>query len=255
MSDKTDAKASSSKAGTGTGVELGFTPLYLQVRQKMLDKIIAGTWQPGTALPSEQQLALQMGVSQGTLRKALDALASDRVIVRHQGRGTFVAEHDQRRTLFQFFKIASDSDGRMPPETLFCQVAERAAESEESQALQLAGDKVWHIHRHRALRGRVLLLEDIMVDRDRFPALDDRVPLPNNIYELYERHFAITVAHARERLKAISANEKQAELLGCDVGHALLQIERTATALNGSPIEFRRTLCLTDHYHYSSDLR
>lgn len=255
MHDGPDVKALALRAKAAVGVELGFTPLYLQVRQKMLDKIIAGTWPPGTALPSEQQLALQMGVSQGTLRKALDALAADRVIVRHQGRGTFVAEHDQRRTLFQFFKIASDEDGRLSPETLFCQVVERNGSAEERAKLAISGRKVWHIHRHRALKGRVVLVEDIVVDHARFPLLDTKVPLPNNIYELYERQFGVTVAKAGERLKAVSANDRQAALLGCEEGSPLLLIERTAQALDGTPIEFRLTRCLTEGFHYSSDLK
>lgn len=256
MPDGNDAKASPLRTKATAGARLGYTPLYLQVRQRMLDRIIAGTWQPGTALPSEQQLAAQMGVSQGTLRKALDALAADGVIVRHQGRGTFVAEHDQRRTLFQFFKIASDEDGQTPPETVYCRVSMRPAGDAEREALGLKdGGKVWLIRRHRALKGTIALVEDIVLSADRFPQLDTKVPLPNNIYELYERQFSVTIANARERLRAVAAEAWDAEILGCAEGAPLLQIERLAHALDGSAIEMRRTRCRTDRFHYVSSLR
>ncbi|QKV20070.1 GntR family transcriptional regulator [Oricola thermophila] len=256
MPDGNDAKASPLRTKATAGARLGYTPLYLQVRQDLLDRIIAGTWQPGMALPSEQQLASQMGVSQGTLRKALDALASDGVIVRHQGRGTFVAEHDQRRTLFQFFKIVSDENGRIPPETVYCQVSMRPASETEREALELGKDAdIWVILRHRALNGQVALVEDIVLPADRFPQLDTKVPLPNNIYELYERQFSVTVANARERLRAVRAEAPDAEILGCAEGAPLLQIERLAVALDGSAIELRRTRCRTDRFHYISELR
>src|SRR3546814_10554487 len=83
-------------------------PLYAQVRTLLLQRLIEGIWKPGTALPSEMQLAQELGVSQGTVRKALDDLAAENLVVRRQGRGTFVAEHDTDRALFHFFHLVGE---------------------------------------------------------------------------------------------------------------------------------------------------
>ncbi|EKF18605.1 GntR family transcriptional regulator [Nitratireductor pacificus] len=250
------ATASVSSSSGRAGMQLGYTPLYMQVRQQLLDKLISGEWQPGTLLPSEQQLSVQMGVSQGTVRKALDALSADRIVVRHQGRGTFVAEHDQRRTLFQFFKIADDKGDRVLPETVYSQLKRAEPSASESRLLGLRpkGD-VWRIVRHRALKGRVMLSEQIVLSADRFPGLDVHVPLPNNIYELYERHFVTTVTRAAEQLRAVAASAEDADVLGCSEHMPVLQIDRQAFALNGALVELRRSRCLTEQFHYASDLR
>ncbi|MBA4333713.1 MAG: hypothetical protein C0420_01800 [Methylobacterium sp.] len=113
-------------AETAGGAEiLGFRPLYRQVKANFVRRLVEGVWAPGTALPSEGQLASEIGVSQGTVRKALDELAAENLLVRRQGRGTFVAEHDEQRILFQFFKLVPD-DGvaRFPDSTvLSCAIA------------------------------------------------------------------------------------------------------------------------------------
>ncbi|HEY8594868.1 MAG TPA: GntR family transcriptional regulator [Devosiaceae bacterium] len=238
-----------------TGGAMGYSPLYLQVKQQLVEKMIAGDWPPGALLPSEQQLGLQMGVSQGTVRKALDALANENIVVRHQGRGTFVAEHDQQRTLFQFFKLV-DADGeRRFPETVFSRLDLVAANPEEREAFGLGKNaRIWHIHRHRALKGKVTLTERVSLVAERFPRLDSHVPLPNNIYQLYERDYGTTIARAVENLRAVSAGREEAEVLGCAVGDPLLQIDRRAFALDGSLAELRQTNCLTNGFTYLSDL-
>ena len=86
----------------------GFQPLYQQVRELLLAKIASGAWRPAQALPSEQALAGELGVSQGTVRKALDALAAESVVERRQGKGTFVAQHTIESAQFRFFRLCHD---------------------------------------------------------------------------------------------------------------------------------------------------
>ena len=68
-------------------------PLYLQIKALILRSLQAGEWRPGEAIPSEIELAARFGVCQGTVRKAIDELAADNLVVRRQGKGTFVATH------------------------------------------------------------------------------------------------------------------------------------------------------------------
>src|SRR6476620_4245903 len=91
--------------------ELGLgNPLYKEVARQMTDALKAGQWQPGEAIPSEKRLGEQFGVSIGTVRKAIDELTAHRILIRQQGRGTFVASHGQSRYRYSFFHI-SRQDG------------------------------------------------------------------------------------------------------------------------------------------------
>ena len=91
--------------------KLTFAPLYEQVKKAILNRIIAGEWGPGSFLPSEIALAKEYGVSQGTLRKALNALTREKRLVRYQGKGTAVAVLDEDSSLFPFF-LLSDRNGK-----------------------------------------------------------------------------------------------------------------------------------------------
>lgn len=234
----------------------GYMPLYLQVKQQLIAKMIAGDWPPGALLPSEQQLGLQMGVSQGTVRKALDALAAEHLVVRQQGRGTFVAEHDQQRTLFQFFKIVDETGERRFPEATLSRIGSAAASASDRASFGLEpGTRVWTIYRERALKGRVALTERLRLPVASFPGLDAHKPLPNNLYQFYEQAFGVTIVRAIEHLRAVRAGAQDAQVLGCAADDPVLEILRTAYALNGRAVETRRTVCLTDSFHYLSDLQ
>jgi GntR family transcriptional regulator len=94
---------------------LGFRPLYRQVRDVLVRRIADGVWQAGQGIPSEAEIAADLKVSPGTVRKALDEMTAERLLVRRQGRGTTVARHDDARVLFQFFKLMPDEgEGAFP---------------------------------------------------------------------------------------------------------------------------------------------
>lgn len=232
-----------------------FKPLYQQVRETLLGRLIDGTWPPGMLIPSEQQLARELGVSQGTTRKALDALTAEHLLVRAQGRGTFVAEHEDRRILFRFFRLTSDDGERALPEGAVSSLKQGKAGAAAARALGLPpGSPVWTIERSRRLDGRPVIVETITLPAARFPGLDGLAPLPNNVYALYASRFGLTIARVTERLKAVAATKKDAERLDCAPGAPLLGIERIAFALDGAPVELRLSRCLTDRLHYLSEL-
>ena len=79
----------------------GAGPLYSQVRELLTRRVIDGQWTPGQLIPSEHRLAGEMGVSQGTVRKAVDEMVASNILVRQQGKGTFVSTHERRRAQFQ----------------------------------------------------------------------------------------------------------------------------------------------------------
>jgi GntR family transcriptional regulator len=239
----------------GTPETLGFRPLYRQVKAIFVRRLVDGVWAPGAILPSEGQLAAEIGVSQGTVRKALDELAAENLVVRRQGRGTFVAEHDERRILFQFFKLAPDRGAPRFPDSVVLSVTTGPADAAERAALDLAEEAgVTRIRRLRAFDEVPLIVETLSLPRQLFPGLEDG-PIPNNLYSLFAGRYGITIASARERLKAVALAAEDAAALGAAAGAPALQIDRIALSLDGTPVERRLSLCLTEEVHYLSDLR
>jgi GntR family transcriptional regulator len=233
---------------------LGFRPLYRQVRDVLVKRIVDGIWRPGEALPSETDIATDLRVSQGTVRKALNELVEENFVVRRQGKGTFVARHDEERILFQFFKLISDNGISEFPDSRILSVTVEAADARAAEALSLrAGSRVVRIERLRSLAGRICILERIALPRALFPSIEKR-DLPNNLYELYRSVFGVTVVRAQERLKAVAAAKRDAKILGLPAGVPLLSIDRRAFAADGKPVEQRLSLCRTDILHYFSDL-
>lgn len=234
---------------------LGFRPLYRQVYHILVRRIADGVWQPGEALPSEPEIAADLGVSAGTVRKALDELAVANVVLRRQGRGTYVARHDDARILFQFFKLVEDTGERKFPESRILGVEVTAAGLEAARVLGLrAGARVVALERVRSLASKVCIFETIALPKTLFPGIEKR-DLPNNLYELYRADYAVTIGRATERLKAVAAKRREARHLGVAPGAPLLRIDRTAFAITGAPVEWRVSLCRTDAMHYLSDLR
>ena len=116
---------------------VGFRPLYRQVKDVLVGRIAAGAWRAGEAIPSEVEIAAELATSQGTVRKALDEMTAERLVVRRQGRGTFVARHDDARILFQFFKLVPDAGERRFPESRVLSVETARASAEERTRLGL----------------------------------------------------------------------------------------------------------------------
>jgi GntR family transcriptional regulator len=248
-----------SDRGPGTSsiasAELGFRPLYRQVRDALIRRLVDGVWLPGEPLPSEMQLAAEYDVSQGTIRKALNELSAEHLLVRRQGRGTFVARHDEDRILFQFFRIAPDSGSRVFPDSEVLSCVDGRATPAEQAALALAEDsRVVRIRRTRSIEDRPVIAETIVLPAALFPGLAG-MEIPNNLYGLYATRFGVAVAVTREKLKAVAATPETAKTLGIAAGTPLLGIDRIALSLQNTPVEWRVSACLTDTLHYESDLR
>ena len=206
-------------------------------------------------MPSEPEIAAELGVSPGTVRKALDEMTAERLLVRRQGRGTFVARHDEERILFQFFRLMSDRGGRRFPESRTISVRGCAADASAAQRLALApGEPILVIERVRSLEERPCIHEWITLPARRFAGLEERADLPNNLYALYGAEYGVTIARGTESLKAVAAGERQVELLQADPGEPLLMIDRLAQDLEGVPAEWRVSLCRTDRFNYRTDL-
>ena len=233
------------------------TPLYKEVKRLLIETISTGEWQPGAAIPAEWKLAERFSVAIGTIRKAVDELVGEHILIRQQGRGTFVAAHNRARLMFHFFHIVSSDGSKLTPEVVMLSFAGGTADDEEAAHLGIKlGTKVHRIRNVLRLAGEPIIFDSIVVPQVMFPKLTaakfrDR---PNTIYHLYQSSFGITVVRSAERLRARLADAESAEILGIKPKSPLLEIRRVALTFNDLPVEFRRSLVNTDNYEYFSDL-
>lgn len=236
----------------------GFHPLYLQVKELLIQRVLSGHWKPGEALPSEMKLATEYQVSQGTVRKAIEEMVAEHIVVRHQGKGTFVAERGVRSPI-HFFSIVAPDDSIVTPGTAIqFDWSEAPANERERMELRLAeGEMVYRIYRVRPVAGVPALVETIVIPRARFLGIPElmRNSVRANAYMIMEKDFGVLVVRAEERLEAVSAGREDAAHLGVPEGTALVRINRICYALDGTPVETRRMRFHTQNLRYRNTLR
>lgn len=248
----------SSPAESGGEATPAFSPLYQQIKSLITRSLQDGEWKPGEAIPSEMELAGRYRVSQGTVRKAIDELAADNLLVRRQGKGTFVATHSEEKIQYRFLRLQpDDGDVTTPMRRLIHDCRRTRAPADVARALDLrGGDPAIEIRRTLAHHGRPVVLDDIWLPGAQFKGLtqerlsDWRGPL----YGLFESEFGVRMIRAEERIRAVPADAEQAEFLQCAVGAPLLSVERLSFTYGDKPVELRRGLYQTDAHYYRNEL-
>ncbi len=235
----------------------GSISLYMQIKDLLVAKISEGDWLPGNIIPSEINLAQELGVSQGTVRKAITELVDSNVLTRKQGRGTFVSNHDTQRALFHFFHISDNKGHKVLPQSTVLSCRCKSATRQEAAKLHVeTGSEIVRIERVRQIKGKPMILETITLPSNPFVDLthEGSFDLPNTLYELYEKCYGITIHSADEHLRAVAATKRDAEMLNIDVGTPLLEIERVALKLDKTPVELRISRCSTKNHHYQNTI-
>ncbi len=242
------------------GATPAFSPLYQQIKGLILQSLQAGEWKPGEAIPSEMDLAARFRVSQGTVRKAIDELAAGNLVVRRQGKGTFVATHAEHQAQYRFLKLVPDSGDQVsegPADRTIVECRRVRATAEIARALALRpGDAVVQARRVLAFGGTPTILEDLWLPGTAFKGLSaERLAAWRGpTYAMFELEFGVRMLRAEEKIRAVAADAQQAELLQVPVGSPLLLVERLAFTYNDLPMELRRGLYRTDTHHYRNDL-
>ena len=228
-------------------------PLYRVVKRSLLNAIESGRCPPGETLPSETEIAAAMGVSIGTLRRAVDELVAEHILVRRQGRGTFVATHGTERFLFQFFHVEGGDGTREPPLVDLVSFERARVDDEPALALQLrAGDPVFQIENRLRLQGSAVVYDRLTLPSALFKGLTEKRfrERPGTIYQLYQSDFGITVLRAQERARATAADRNAVRVLGLTLGEPVMQVRRTALTFGDRPVEHRVSIINTAHHDY-----
>ncbi len=246
--------------GMGKSQTPAFSPLYQQIKQLILSSLQRGEWQPGEAIPSELELANRFKVSQGTVRKAIDELAAENLVVRRQGRGTFVATHSEQHTQYRFLRLLPDQgtlDSEGPAQRDIVACKRTRATGDVAQALSLrAGDPLLQVTRLLTFQGVPTILEDLWLPAMPFKGLTaERLSdYHGPMYAMFESEFGVRMVRASERIRAVLAQDEQATLLAVPSQSPLLSVERIAYTYNDVPMELRRGLYRTDSHHYRNEL-
>jgi GntR family transcriptional regulator len=242
-----------------------FSPLYQQIKALLVKGLQAGEWQPGQVIPSETELATRFRVSQGTVRKAIDELAADKLLVRRQGKGTFVATHAEESTQYRFLRLVPDSGTAAALQRRLLDCKRVRASAEQARALQLkSGEPLVQLRRlllapdeaDAAAAATPLVLDELWLPAKSFKGLtlqrleQWRGPL----YRLFEAEFAVHMLRAEEKLRAVAAAGDAATLLKVAAGTPLLLVERVSYTWGDQPVELRRGLYITAAHHYRNAL-
>ena len=235
-----------------------FSPLYRQIKGLITRGLQAGDWKPGEAIPSETELAGRFGVSQGTVRKAIDELATENLLVRRQGRGTFVATHHEARAQFRFLRLRRDGGGEAGPmDSRILECRRLRAPGEVSRLLQLrAGEIVVFIRRLLAFEGHPTVLDEIWLPGALFRGLSaERLGASvGPLYGMFESEFGVRMIRATESIRAIGADAEAVQWLAVASGTPLLEVERVSYTYEDQPVEVRRGQYVTERFHYFNEL-
>ncbi|MCL2523830.1 MAG: GntR family transcriptional regulator [Betaproteobacteria bacterium] len=234
-----------------------FSPLYRQIKDFLIRCLEEGEWGPGDAIPSEGELAARFNVSQGTVRKAIDEMAAENMLIRRQGKGTFVATHDDPRSFYRFLRVAPDAGKHIQgvSDASACEMV--AASVEVAAALGLAvGDELIRVLRVLRFADEPVVFDQIYLLADAFAGLtlESLRSSERSLYSVFESDYGVRMIRAEERLRAVAADAESAARLGIAVGEPLLRVERTAYTYGNKAVEWRLGLYSTRHYHYRNDL-
>ena len=234
-----------------------FSPLYRQIKDLIMQGLASGEWRPGEAIPSEAELAIRFNVSQGTVRKAIDEMAAENLVVRKQGKGTYVASHNDPRAFFRFLRVVPNEGGVSVPQSVPLECWRAKAGQEAARILDIApGAPITIVRRVLKFNAKPVVVDEIYLPGDIFQGLSLEVlqEYQASLYSLFETRFGVRMIRAEERIRAIAADRTSAELLAVEEGSPLLSVERVTYTYGDKPVEWRRGLYSTAEHYYLNEL-
>jgi GntR family transcriptional regulator len=234
-----------------------FSPLYRQIKKLIMQRLQSGEWRPGELIPSEIDLAARFNVSQGTVRKAIDELSAENLVVRRQGKGTFVATHSEARAQFRFLRLKPDVGDAHYPDNTILEARRLRAPADVARQLELkTGDSMIFLRRLQSFDGAPTILEELWLPGAIFKGLSvERMQqYKGPMYALLETEFGIRMIRATENLRAVAADADAAALLQVAPGTPLLSVHRLSHTYGDRPVEVRRSFYVTARHHYQNEL-
>ncbi|SOH92206.1 GntR family transcriptional regulator [Monaibacterium marinum] len=237
-------------------------PLHEQVKDRIMRRIILGTWGEGFVLPPETELAKQFSVSYGTIRRAMADLTAQGVIMRRRKTGTVVTgrtPHHSMSQFYRYYRLHSNEGQLMTSETRLIDTCHRPATAAEAQRLEIqVGAPVAFMLRERLYQGRVVMIDRVTLPLSRapdFPA--DVKDAPVLLYKWLLQNHRLQIAAVRERLAARIATAEDLRLMHLDLTEvrALLDIDAVSYDSMNRPLVAMRHAALTEDHCYINEIR
>ena len=232
-------------------------PLYEEVKKKITTSLIEGKWLPGEAIPSEIELANTYNVSQGTVRKAIDELSAESILIRRQGKGTYVATHNEENIQFRFLKLTSNIGLKEKLDNQLVSFVKEKATNKLAKILNVnTASTIISLKRVLTFNEKPLILDVIKIPAQSFRGLTAEmvVEKKGSMYRMYETDFGVRMLRADEQIRAVNANPESASLLNIKKNTPLLSVERISYTYENRPLEWRLGLYTTNNHYYRSEL-
>jgi GntR family transcriptional regulator len=226
--------------------------VFFQIQALIIQRIIDGIWPPSERLPSEFALAKEFKVLQGTVRKSIDTLIHKNLLIRHQGRDTFVSSHSDQREFFWFCHHVENNNISQSPQTShLISHQRRKCSPKESKHLKISkAAYTQNIRPVRSMRGIPFIIENIVVPDALITELGKETGIPNELYQLYEQAYSENIHKVVEHFPAGTLTHSKATYLSLQEGDPLLEIDGLAATLDGTPVEWSVSRCYTSAHSY-----
>ncbi|MFL5705119.1 MAG: GntR family transcriptional regulator [Ktedonobacteraceae bacterium] len=231
-------------------------PLYVQLKEILREQIHTETWKPGDRIPSEAEIREYFAVSRATVRQAITELEQDGLLVRQQGRGTFVRKPKIEWTLRNFYSYTQDLTERgLHPETrlLMFEVVLRKAIAREVFGLE-EKEPLIKLVRLRLAAGDPLMLETTYLPECFVPGLVEEEVRTHALYTLLEEKYGMRLERAMESFEPILVDEFASKMLEVPKGSPALYLERIGALADGRRVELSQTIVRGDRSRYLVEL-
>lgn len=228
-------------------------PKYYLVKRHLLELI--AEYQPGTAVPTERELAELANTSRTTVRQALSELVTEGRLVRRQGSGTYVAEPKLAWPLQMSSFTEQAASSGLKVETTLVSAVRVPATDEIAELLQLkVGALVHRIERLREVNGSPMALEQSHLSARRFPGLARSLRQTGSLYQVLQQEWGVSAVSAVETIETAPATPREAGLLDTDTGAPMLILSRHSLDADGQPVEWVRSWYRGDRYTFVARL-
>ncbi|MBE0408890.1 MAG: GntR family transcriptional regulator [Anaerolineales bacterium] len=231
-------------------------PIYVQIAETLLNRIESGELVPGDRLPPERELSEMLSVNRMTVRRALNMLAGQGLLIRRRGDGTYVAgpkiELNAGR-LFPFTK-GMQRKGYMPGARVITFEKKMAGTSVASFLSLPVSAPVYYVHRLRLINQEPVMLEEFTIPTQRFQDFENFDLTSRSLFEILETEYQVTVSQARQSLEPVLATEYEAQLLEIEKGAPLMLERRVSLDQDGYPIEYSKELYRGDRFRFVTEI-
>ena len=231
-------------------------PLYLQLKEILQAEIRSGTWQPGERIPSEESIRERFSVSRATVRQALSELEAEGLLIRHQGRGTFVCKPKIEMKLQRFYSFTQDMEERgLHPESrvvTFDIIVRRPSIAEIMRVPE--SEPLIKAVRLRIARGEPIMLETTYIPEHFVPGLTEEDLATHSLYSLLEERYQMRLESAIESFEPVLIDEFAAKMLEVPQGSPALYLERIGCLAEGRRVELSQTIVRGDRCRYFVEL-